>query len=84
MGTQHQWLPNDGELYHNSCKAPYSDRVKRLGKDFAQIFIIWDVVDVGVNYLKQEVFFTKNNFVVGSIIICQTPCIPPLSLGAKV
>jgi len=52
---------DDGKLYYNT------DEMKKVKRNFDTTFIKGDVVGAGINYLKQNVYFSKNNFVVGSI-----------------
>ncbi len=57
---------DDGKLYH-SGKITHSDNMKQFERNFNTTFTTGDVVGAGISYLKQKVYFTKNNFVVGSI-----------------
>jgi len=52
---------DDGKLYYNI------DEMKKVKRNFDTTFIKGDVVGAGINYLKQNVYFSKNNFVVGNI-----------------
>ncbi len=59
---------DDGKLYHNSQSIAYSDKMKQFGKKFdTTTFTKGDVVGVGIDYLKRNVYFVKNNKLVGSI-----------------
>jgi hypothetical protein len=59
---------DNGKLYHNSGKIAYSDKMKQFGNNFdTTTFTKGDVVGVGINYLKRNVYFVKNNKLVGSI-----------------
>jgi len=59
---------DNGKLYHNSGNIAYSDKMKQFGKNFdTTTFTKGDVVGVGINYLKRNVYFIKNKKLVGRI-----------------
>jgi hypothetical protein len=59
---------DNGKLLHNSGQIAYSDKMKQFGKNFdTTTFTKGDVVGAGINYLKRNVYFIKNNKLVGRI-----------------
>jgi ankyrin repeat protein len=59
---------DSGKLYHNSGDIAYSDKMKQFGKNFdTTTFRKGDVVGVGINYLKRNVYFVKNKKLLGRI-----------------
>jgi hypothetical protein len=59
---------DNGKLYHNSGNIAYSDKMKQFGKNFdTTTFSKGDVVGVGINYLKRNVYFVKNKKLLGRI-----------------